>query len=146
MLRGDAGYLLNNMIAKYSLAADTYVLSLGSLSRMRSLSVNLDETHTRRKFYGRDKPFIYEHPVPAAVVREALLQTDGLEDAIRSLLVAMGPATVLLRTEEAKLQEAGLSSKMPDGWHIGDDPFARYEAASIPVSTETVRVCGAICR
>ena len=31
-LHGDAGYLLNNLIAKYSLAADTYAISFAALA------------------------------------------------------------------------------------------------------------------
>jgi hypothetical protein len=53
---------------------------------------------------------------------------------------------VLLRSENARLRDAGLSSKMPDGWQFGDDPFARYHAVSIEVSDEVLRMSGAICR
>ena len=74
-LHGDAGYLLNNMIAKYTLATDTYILSASALQEMNSRGVDLRQTYTRRRFYGRkDNPFIYEHPVPAGVIRAALLQ------------------------------------------------------------------------
>ena len=60
-------------------------------------------------------------------------------------LQAAGQVAVLLRTEDARLREVGLSSKMPKGWSLGDDPLARYRAAGIVLSDEVLKVSGAIC-
>ena len=57
---GDAGYLLGNMIAKYTLAADAYAISQAALTRFEADGVDLVETHSRRRFYGKQSPFIYE--------------------------------------------------------------------------------------
>lgn len=46
-LRGDAAYLLNNMIAKYSLAASEYLLSEQALARLQSDGFDLSRTYKR---------------------------------------------------------------------------------------------------
>ena len=145
-LHGDAGYLLNNMIAKYSLAADTYQLSEGAEQEMRTLGVDFQAVHKRRSFYGKKQPFIYEHPVPAGVVRNELLAGNHPSDALQQLLVAAGPVAVLLRTEDQRLKEAKLDRTMPAGWKLGDNPFARYDAVGIRLSQRQLKVTGAICR
>jgi hypothetical protein len=97
---GDAGYLLNNMISKYTLAASYYRISKEALKQFVSLQVDLEKTYTRRRFYGKrqDKnPFIYEHMVPAVVVRDQLLNGKRSVRAIRNVLEMAGEVTVLLR-------------------------------------------------
>jgi hypothetical protein len=145
-LHGDAGYLLNNMIAKYTLAADSYAISTGALTEFQPRGVDLSAVHTRRSFYGKKSGFIYEHAVPAGVVRSALLAGPATEGAVTACLQAAGQVAVLLRTEDARLRDVGLASKMPSGWSLGDDPLARYEAAGIVLSDEVLKVSGAICR
>ncbi len=145
-LHGDAGYLLNNMIAKYTLAADEYAISTGAFGEFERRGVDLDAVHTRRTFYGKKSGFIYEHAVPAGVVREALLRGPATEEAVATCLRAAGKVAVLLRTEDARLREVGLASTMPVGWSLGDDPLARYRAAGIVLRGEVLKVTGAICR
>lgn len=148
-LQGDAGYLLNNMIAKYTLAADAYAISVEALVEFERRGVDLSVTHSRRTFYGVQggrNPFIYEHAVPAGVIRDALLAGPRTEDAISCTLRDAGPVAVLLRTEDARLREVGLNARMPEGWRVGDDPLARYEAAGIALCDQVLRVSGAICR
>jgi hypothetical protein len=144
--RGDAGYLLNNMIAKYTLAANSYAISIQALAEFKRQTVDLSQTHMRRRFYGKKSAFIYEHAVPAGVVRAALLAGDRTEAAIRQALVAAGTVAVLLRTEDQALKAQGLNAKMPEGWQLGDDPLARYTAAGITLSITALHVTGAICR
>jgi hypothetical protein len=45
-LHGDAGYLLNNMIAKYTLAADAYAISTGALAEFKRQGVDLTQTYS----------------------------------------------------------------------------------------------------
>ena len=148
-LHGDAGYLLNNMIAKYTLAGDSYRISVGALREFEQQGIDLAQSYTRRTFYGLrggKNPFIYEHAVPAGVVRAALLDGSAVEERVAGVLGSAGVVAVLLRTEDARLREAGLSQKMPSGWQLGDDPLARYGAVGIKLSTECLKVHGAICR
>ena len=139
-LHGDAGYLLNNMIAKYTLAADSYPISTHALDEFRRQKVDLTETWTRSRFYGTDKPFKYEHVIPAGIVRERLLKSGRSEGTVRHVLQNLGWVTVLLRCEDQRLQDAGLNGKMPDGWKWGDDPLERYRAVGIELSDEVLRV------
>jgi len=148
-LHGNAGYLFNNMIAKYTLAAETYSVSAEALGEFERRGIDLSVTHSRRAFYGLQKgrnPFIYEHAIPAGVVRKALLDGPRTADAVAHTLREAGPVAVLLRTEDDRLREAGLNAKMPTGWKPGDNPLARYEAVGIVLSDQVLRVSGAICR
>jgi hypothetical protein len=148
-LYGDAGYLLNNMIAKYTLAADFYAISSAALQEFRNQGVDLSSIYPRRTFYGKrggENPFIYEHAIPAGVVREELLRIHNDPAKISSTLYSSGQVAVLLRGEDQKIREMGLNSKMPSGWKFGENPLARYETVGIQLSTEVLRVSGAICR
>ena len=148
-LHGNAGYLFNNMIAKYTLAADTYAISLEALAEFERRGVDLSVTHSRRAFYGLQRgrnPFIYEHAIPAGVVRNALLAGPRSTDAVSRTLREAGPVAVLLRTEDDRLREAGLNAKMPEVWKLDGNPLARYEAVGIVLSDRVLRVSGAICR
>ena len=145
-LHGDAGYLLNNMIAKYSLASDSYFISTLALDEFRRQHVDLTETWRRSRFYGTDKPFIYEHVVPAGIVRGRLLRSGRSEGTIKHVLQTLGFVTVLVRSEDQKLRDMGLNRKMPDGWRWGDDPFERYQVAGIELSDRVLKVNGAIMR
>ncbi len=145
-LHGDAGYLLNNMIAKYTLAADSYPISTLALEEFHRQRVDLTRTWTRSRFYGRNKPFKYEHVVPAGIVRERLLKSGRSERTVKHVLQSLGFVVVLLRSEDQRLREAGLNGKMPDGWNWGDDPLERYRAVGITLSNQVLRVSGAIKR
>ena len=145
-LHGDAGYLLSNMIAKYSLAASQYRISDGALGYLLEINVDLGVTHKRSKFYGKGSPLIYEHPVPASVVRERLLKEEANEEAVRNLLRKAGPVTVLLRTEDDMLNNAGLKKSMPANWEWGDNYFARYQQVDIKVSDAVLHLDGKIKR
>ena len=46
-LDGDAGYLLNNMIAKFILAASEYRISEKAFSKFQALGTDLSEIHKR---------------------------------------------------------------------------------------------------
>jgi hypothetical protein len=148
-LRGDAGYLLNNMIAKYTLAADFYVISENALFEFRRRRIDLSVTYPRRAFYGKrggDNPFIYEHAIPAGVVRDELFRIRGSSESVAKTLARSGQVAVLLREEDRKIRAAGLNSRMPASWKFRDDPLARYKAVGIKLSNEVLWVSGAICR
>ena len=145
-LHGDAGYLLDNMIAKYTLAADTYAISTGALAEFQRQGVDLRQSYTRSKFYGTKKAFIYEHSVPVGLIRRAILAGPRTEAAVLTGLLAAGFVAVLLRTENDWLKSAKLNSKMPEGWQLGHDPLARYNAVGINLSDQVLRVRGAIKR
>ena len=148
-LHGDSGYLLNNMIAKYTLAADHYAISSAALEEFRRQEVDLSATYSRSKFYGKQNgrnPFIYEHSVPAGLIRKALLEGQRTEDDVAFALQSAGQVVVLLRAEDSLLKDAVLSARMPAGWKLGDNPLARYQAVGTTLSAQRLLVSGAICR
>ena len=145
-LNGDAGYLLSNMIAKYTWAADEYRVSAKAASRLNELGVDMNAVHSRSKFYGKKSPFLYEHSMPASLVRRALLEIDPTEANVLSVLQEAGQVVVVLREEDESLRSAGLSRKMPADWREGDSTDARYAACNIEISAELLKVNGAIQR
>lgn len=145
-LHGDAGYLLNNMIAKFSLAADTYLISDGALAELKKMNVDLNKEHSRSFLYGKPKPFIYEHAIPVCIVRSLLLDSDPQKENISHTLKMAGEVALILRTEDNLLHKRGLSRKMPNDWSWGQNPLARYNAAGIIISDHRLKVKGAICR
>lgn len=146
LLKGDAGYLLNNMIAKYSLAADHYRISTSALIQLGKDGVDLSIVHSRSKLYGKGSSYIYEHAIPAGIVRSRLLAIEPNLESVLETLRAAGPVALLLRSEDEALREARLQSKMPDGWSWGQSTLQRYAKAGIVLADQTLKVKGSICR
>ncbi len=139
---GDANYLLRNMIAKYSLGADEYLISEAAYFQLKEMRVNLEVVHSRSKFYGKKSPFIYEHAIPVSLVRDKLLTVEPTLENIAMVLAASSVVAMLLREEDAKLQTLGLQSAMPSGWEWGNDPLLRYKEAAINLTNVTLKVKG----
>ena len=145
-LDGDAGYLLNNMIAKFTLAAAEYRISEKAFSKFKVLGTDLSEVHKRSKFYGKNSPFMYEHAIPATIVRDQLLKVKPTQQSVLRVLQKAGPVIVVLRQEDKLLRKHRLNQDMPDGWKWGGNPLARYRRAGINITTQTLKVNGAIQR
>lgn len=145
-LNGDAGYILNNMIAKYSLYSDTYRISKLALRALVKQNIDLNVVHFRSRFYGKDKPYMYEHTIPAIVIRLELLKSNKSEEVVNEILTLSGDVVVIKRIENELLKKAKLNSSMPDGWKFGDDQYARYKEAGIDISDKYLKVKGAVYR
>ena len=143
-LNGDAGFLLSNMIAKFSLAASTYRLSQGAFSELVNQKIDLSFAYKRSRFYGKKSLFMYEHAVPCSLVRQKLLEVNPTLQSVLRILNSAGPVIMVLRTEDQKLRDSGLLRSMPQGWQWGDDPLARYRASGIALSRRGLRVTGQI--
>jgi len=145
---GDSGYLLGNMIAKYSSADTTYSISTNALKIMKEADFDLDATHARgNKFlYGKKtSPFVQEHQIPTNVIRRYLLSLDNSQ-AIDTAFNNFGSVSILTREEDEMLKEHGLNKDMPEGWKWGDNPQSRYEASGIKISNVSLSVKGALKR
>ena len=93
------------------------------------------------------QPFVYEHSIPASIVRSRLLELAPLKDSeVENILLSAGSVAIVLREEDKKLSSMKLARKMPDGWFWGADAFARYKTAGIKISKERLLVKGPICR
>ena len=145
-LYGDAGYLFSNMIAKYTLASSEYQLSEAALNWFNANSVDLSMAYARSRFYGKNSPLMYEHSIPASLIREVLLEVEPTEVDVHSVLQKSGYVVVVMRSEDEELSRHGLSRKMPRGWLFGENPYARYDFAGIKLSRSFLRVKGKIQR
>ena len=143
---GDASYLLSNMIAKYSLAADRYQVSKEALREFNNLNVDLSQIYSRSKFHGKKSKFIYEHSIPASVVKKMLLESNSEEETVLNILEQSGSVVVLLRNEDNAISSAGFRGEMSPDWHWGDDKFARYRLAGIDLSGSYLNVKGRLMR
>jgi hypothetical protein len=99
------------MIAKYALAASEYRISSLALDWFNRNNIDLSLEYARSKFYGKDSPLMYEHSIPASVIREILLRAESSEDGIRSILFKSGYVIVLMRSEDDELRRHGLAKK-----------------------------------
>ena len=145
-LHGDAGYLLSNMIAKYTLAASRYQLSKAALHWFQATNVDLSKAYARSKFYGKGSALMYEHSIPSSIIRSILLNLDPEDSTVKSILERAGVVVVVLRSEDDALRRNGLARTMPAGWRFGDSPYARYEVAEIELSGWFLQVKGKIQR
>ena len=145
-LNGDAGYLLSNMIAKYTLASSRYRLSAEAFTWFDSRGIDLTKEYARSRYYGKNSAVMYEHSIPSNIVRSVLLSLDPSETSIQSVLHSAGEVVVVMRGEDERLAAMGLARKMPEGWEYGDDPHARYAEAGIKLSESFLRVKGKIKR
>jgi hypothetical protein len=145
-LHGDSGYLFSNMIAKYTLAASKYRISSLALSWFHDNKVDLSLEYSRSRFYGKNSPLMYEHSIPASVIRSILLDANSSEEIVQDILCQSGFVVVIMRFEDEALSSHGLARKMPESWLFGENPFARYEMAGIELSNEFLKVKGKIQR
>jgi hypothetical protein len=86
-----------------------------------------------RKNHPVDRRLIVDHSVPFAVLKSELWRDpDAWTPAsLRVFLSSNFKRAVLSSAENARLTHAKLGARMPPGWKLGDDPFARYRAVGI---------------
>lgn len=141
---GNMGYVFKNMIAKYVSSADHYLVSYGAFNELIKPNTELlglieaDEPLDMKKyFYGKDKPSLLEHMVPASVTAKALLglgKSPSKED-VSYILRNSGYVAIILREEDKLLSK----SRMPKNWVFSDSYHARYVEAGIEI-VENIRV------
>jgi len=142
----DTQYGLMNYIAKFSLANDEYQISKLARSYLRG-----QEPYIRNKTgfpkNNKSEPersFTFEHPIPSSVIRDILRESNRSLDEVQKILLETSYIVVLTQSEN-KLIKSEYKSKMPRGWVLGDDPYARY--ADTPIELDgVIKVRGAIVR
>lgn len=82
---------------------------------------------------------VHEHVVPFTCQAEWLLEVveknpwTSREDI--AVMLRRFPMAVITRDEDEVLNKAGYRQKMPRGWHVGDDMWARYLAVGFDPTT-----------
>lgn len=79
-----------------------------------------------------EERLIKDHAIPVSVLRELFLE-DGCNtlERVHSLMSRFYRIGIITAFEDALLTSRGLRSRMPSGWRMSDDPFARYESVGI---------------
>jgi hypothetical protein len=113
---------------------------------MTSDGIMIDKVQSRSRFYGKGKPYIYEHAVPARITRTQLLECALTDESVKRILMDSGPVAVLLTAEDATLNSLGLRHSMPKSWSWGNSVFARYDAAHIQLSDVRIGMTGSLRR
>ena len=147
-LKGDASYLLNNMIAKFISASPSYHLSKSTEISLEKEKINFQKRYKRSRFYGKSKSpsYVYEHSIPCSLVRRKLMKVKNDFESHLKVLIQAGPVVMITREEDEKLNSYGLKSVMPQGWEWGYDTFDRYKKVGIEISSKMLLVEGSICR
>jgi len=69
------------------------------------------------------RKLIYEHAIPLKVLFPL-----PFENALELYVPVL-----ITKEEDARLSAAGLKSRMPKGWKVGNDPLARYRKVGIEI-------------
>ena len=104
--------------------------------------VKRNQTFKGYKYYSNDAynavlagqtEFRRDHYFPKIRLKDELLFSLNNPDivSVRKVMETYGEVCVITKDEDSRLKNAGLNKKMPDGWRIGDDIFARYNAIGI---------------
>lgn len=84
-----------------------------------------------------NKHLVHEHLVPKRVLVDAIIdEIEKTPDSIYDYLERFCIGVVVTKDEDARLNAAGLRSKMPENWDT-KDPWARYNAVGIKVERAT---------
>jgi hypothetical protein len=74
----------------------------------------------------------FEHLIPRHIPSKQLIKRPPRSlRALEQFLNAYFRAAVLTIEDDRQLNVAGLRSRMPSGWTLGDDPWARYHEAKL---------------
>lgn len=109
------------MIAKYTLYNSEDYISQNALDRLETDRIDLKKNTIEVIFYGKKKPYMYEHSIPATVVRSELINSDYREKTVKMILEKAGEVTLILRIEDKKLNDCSLKKCMPSEWSFGSD-------------------------
>ncbi|WP_132306603.1 hypothetical protein [Komagataeibacter saccharivorans] len=132
---GENGYMTDRL----NTLADSYLdhirIAVKAMAIMAHARSAPDEY--RLKYAARDKAakLIVDHAVPVAVMVNMFFQprADLTRDGLRALLIKWHHLGLLTHEENARLNAAGLNSKMPSDWDYMD-VFARYRSVGIEAS------------
>lgn len=74
----------------------------------------------------------FEHLIPRGILAEELLE--AVPDDLAAFLDRHFVAAVITTQDDAQLNSAGVRTRMPGDWSLGDDPWLRYKAAGFTPS------------
>lgn len=104
-----------------------------SIQALRIIEKGREAKIIDRKAHPQSLRLMADHAVPFAVIGTELwsLPAKWDRDRLRVFLRANFRRAILSYDEDRLLTSRGLRDRMPQGWRIGDDPFARYRDAGI---------------
>jgi len=120
-----------NYVAKYSLAADKYLITEKALDHITQKNF-LKNGSLRKGIKSKKNGFTYEHPIPSNIISSEILKFRENKNMITRILNWSDLIVVLTSEENSCLTHSGFERKMPDNWQFfKSNPFARYELAGL---------------
>jgi len=120
-----------NYVAKYSLAADKYLITEKALNHLIQNNF-LKNGSLRKGLKSKKNGFTYEHPIPSNIISSEILKFRENKNMINKILKWSDLIVVLTSEENLCLTDSGFERKMPNNWKFfKSNPFARYELAGL---------------
>ncbi len=120
-----------NYVAKYSLAKDKYWITEKALQHIKNNNF-LKNGSLRRGLKSKKNGFTFEHPIPSNIISRELLENREDKNKILEILNWSDHIVVITPEEDLALRNAGLETKMPDGWKFfADSQFERYKKVGL---------------
>jgi len=85
----------------------------------------------------KDAGYTKEHLIPTAVIYDAMKDSvfnNNVNDSF-DIIMKDNFQVLLNSDDDDSINKAGFRDKMPNGWKFGDDPWERYKASGIDLST-----------
>ena len=144
------GYVLSNLIAKYSLAADRYYITNGGYLFLKTNNLIDDLGNVLRGCKNRKQSKLsWEHAIPSSVIRNYFL--DNIEsiskDDIKNVLEITDYVVAVCKQDNTILTKNGYRESMPKNWKLFEDSWSdRYSQSKIEILDFTIPMHGVVCR
>jgi len=144
------GYVLSNLIAKYSLASDLYYVTECAYTFLKDNNLIDNTGRVLRGSKRRKKSEIsWEHAIPSCVIRDYLLNNMSSisKSDIENVLSLSDYVVAVCKEDNCILNENGYMASMPGDWKLFEDSWsARYTESGIKILDFTIPMYGVVCR
>lgn len=120
-----------NYVAKYSLAADQYLITEKALNYITKNNF-LRGGSLRKGLKCKKNGFTYEHPIPSNIISSEILKFRKDKNMIIKILNWSDLIVVLTCEENFSLSKKGFERNMPSNWQFfKSNPFERYKISGL---------------
>ena len=141
---GQPHYLLKNMIRSYTSYDTEYLITKETKKVLENLGYDFNKFQRRSNIHklkddNGNRLLTFEHMIPAIVLQNILLNSPEDIDSFKKVL-DKNRVTIMLKTQDKLLTEAGLRSKLPiDDLDMAEE---RYKVCNIELSDVVVKTYG----
>ncbi len=142
--RGQLYWLIKNMIRSYTNYDTKYLITKKTKKELDNRGYDFNEFQRRSNIHrlkddNGNRLLTFEHMIPVNVLQDILLDSPEDIDSFKKVL-DKNRVTIMLKTEDKLLTEAGLRSKLvDDNLDMADE---RYKVCNIELSDVVVKTYG----